>query len=344
MNEKVLVTGGSGFLGIHIISELLKQGYEVRTTLRTMSKQTVVKQTLKDNGIDTTNLSFIKADLAHDISWEEAMEGCTYVMSVASPVILGDVDAQDEEAINKQAIEGVQRILRAAEVSQVKRVIMTANFGAVGFSNKDKSSVTTEKNWTNPNEKGLSVYEKSKLLAEQAAWRFVNAIDNHIEFATINPVAILGPSLNEHMSQSFQFVKNIANGKMKRIPNISKNIVDVRDVALLHVLAIQTEEAKGKRFIATADGQISMPDIARLIKKERPELAKHISTKSLPDIAIKLGAKFNKEAQEGQLLLEMNRNVSNQQARDILGWTPMFTQEEAILASVDSMKKYSRLK
>lgn len=195
------------------------------------------------------------------------MEDCTYVMSVASPVVMGSVSVTDEQSINKQAVEGIQRILRAAEKTNVKRVIMTANFGAVGFSNKDKSSVTTEEHWTNPNEKGLSVYEKSKLIAERAAWDFVNATENHIEFATINPVAILGPSLNQHMSLSFQFVENIASGKMKRIPNIPMNIVDVRDVAQLHVLAMKTPEANGKRFIATADGQISMPEIAQLIKK-----------------------------------------------------------------------------
>ncbi|NCA42022.1 NAD-dependent epimerase/dehydratase family protein, partial [Streptococcus equi] len=149
-------------------------------------------------------------------------------------VVMGSVSVTDEQSINKQAVEGIQRILRAAEKTNVKRVIMTANFGAVGFSNKDKSSVTAEEHWTNPNEKGLSVYEKSKLIAERAAWDFVNATENHIEFATINPVAILGPSLNQHMSLSFQFVENIASGKMKRIPNIPMNIVDVRDVSQLH--------------------------------------------------------------------------------------------------------------
>ncbi|MCI2947112.1 SDR family NAD(P)-dependent oxidoreductase [Staphylococcus caledonicus] len=344
MKEQVLVTGGTGFLGLRIISELLKQDYKVRATLRSVAKQETVLETLTKNGIATENLSFVEADLSRDENWAEAMEDCTYVMSVASPVVMGSVSTEDEASINKQAVEGIQRILRIAEKSDVKRVVMTANFGAVGFSNKDKSSVTTEKDWTNPNEPGLSVYEKSKLIAEQAAWNFVDATDHDLELATINPVAILGPSLNQHMSLSFQFVENIANGKMKRIPNIPMNIVDVRDVATLHVLAMQIPEAAGKRFIATAEGQISMPEIAQLIKKERPEVADKVSTKKVPDFAIKLGAKFNSEAREGKLLLEMNRNVSNQQARNVLGWKPMFTQEEAILASVDSMKAYDILK
>lgn len=344
MEEQVLVTGGTGFLGLRIISELLNQGYKVRSTMRSESKKASVLETLREQGIDTQNLTFVKADLSKDENWPEAMEDCTYVMSVASPVVMGSVSVEDEQSINKQAVEGIQRILRAAEKSDVRRVIMTANFGAVGFSNKDKSSVTTEENWTDPNVKGLSVYEKSKLIAERAAWDFVNATENHIEFATINPVAILGPSLNQHMSLSFQFVENIASGKMKRIPNIPMNIVDVRDVALLHVLAMKTPEAKGKRFIANADGQISMPEIAELIREKRPQIASNVSTKKLPDFVIKLGAKFNSEASEGKLLLEMNRNVSNQQARNILGWTPMYTQEEAILASIDSMTKYGVIK
>ncbi|MCE4953692.1 aldehyde reductase [Staphylococcus haemolyticus] len=344
MKEQVLVTGGTGFLGLRIVAELLKQDYGVRATIRSLSKKDTILETLKSQNIDTQNLAFVEADLSKDDNWEDAMEDCTYVMSVASPVVMGSVSVTDEQSINKQAVEDIQRILRAAEKTNVKRVIMTANFGAVGFSNKDKTSVTTEEHWTNPNEKGLSVYEKSKLIAERAAWDFVNATENHIEFATINPVAILGPSLNQHMSLSFQFVENIASGKMKRIPNIPMNIVDVRDVAQLHVLAMKTPEANGKRFIATADGQISMPEIAQLIKKERPELASKVSTKTIPDFAIKLGARFNSEAQEGKLLLEMNRNVSNQQARNVLGWTPSYTQEEAILASVDCMRDYHILK
>ena len=342
MNEQVLVTGGSGFLGMRIISELLKDGYEVRTTLRSLDKKKQVIKTLNDHHIKTEKLSFVEADLSKDEHWNEAMKDCKYVLSVASPVFF-DIP-EDEKEVIRPAIEGIQRILRAAEKANVKRVVMTSNFGAVGFSNKDQSSVTTEENWTNQDEPGLSAYEKSKLLAEKAAWDFVKNKDNDLEFATINPVAMLGPSLDSHVSGSFNIIKNLVDGSLKRVPNIPLNVVDVRDVARLHILAMTTPEANNQRFIATADGQISMPEIAQLIKHQRPELATQTSTKKLPNFVLGLGAKFNKEAKEGKLLLDMNRNVSNEHAKSILGWRPIGTQEEAILEALDSMAKYNLIK
>lgn len=217
---------------------------------------------------------------------------------------------------------------------------MTANFGAVGFSNKDKNSITNESHWTNEDEPGLSVYEKSKLLAEKAAWDFVENENTIVEFATINPVAIFGPSLDAHVSGSFHLLENLLNGSMKRVPQIPLNVVDVRDVAELHILAMTNEQANGKRFIATADGQINLLEIAKLIKEKRPEIAQKVSTKKLPDFILSLGAKFNHQAKEGKLLLDMNRNVSNERAKTLLGWEPIATQEEAILAAIDSMDKF----
>lgn len=138
---------------------------------------------------------------------------------------------------------------------------MTSNFGAVGFSNKDKQSMTTEENWTDEHEAGLSAYEKSKLLAEKAAWAFINKEDTQLEFATINPVAIFGPSLDQHISGSFHLISNLISGEMKRVPHIPINVVDVRDVAKLHVLSMTNAQADGKRFIASADGQIFCPKL-----------------------------------------------------------------------------------
>lgn len=338
MSEKVLVTGATGFIGMRIISELLNKGYEVRTTVRQLNKKDNVLKTLKANNIPTDQLTFVEADLSKNEHWDDAMEGCKYVFSVASPVFF-DIPKDDKEVI-RPAIEGIQRILRAAEKSNVQRVIMTANFGAIGFSNKNKSTVTDESYWTNENEKGLSAYEKSKLLAEKAAWQFVNHDDNHLELVTINPVAIMGPSMDSHVSGSFGLIKNLLNGSMKRVPNIPLNIVDVRDVVDLHIRAMEIEMASGKRFIATADGQISLPEIAELIKKERPNIAQKVSTKRLPNFVLSIGSKFNAQAQEGKLLHDINRNVSNRNARDILGWQPIATQEEAVLAAVDSIDKY----
>lgn len=341
MSENVLVTGGTGFVGAQIILQLLQKGYNVKTTLRTISSKNKVIDTLKSNGITTfDNLAFVEADISKDDNWEVAMKGCDYVLSVASPVFM-TIPKDEIEAI-RPAVEGIVRILKAARNAGVKRVVMTSNFGAVGFSNKNPNTATTETDWTDPKEKGLSVYEKSKLLAERAAWDFIKKEGGNLEFATINPVAIFGPALSTHISGSFVILERILDGKV--IPNIPLNVVDVRDVADLHIRAMTNPNANGQRFIASADGQISMPEIAALLRNKKPDVAKKVSTKTIPNKFLYLAALFNKQAKEVALLLRMNRNVSNAKAKKILGWKPIANNEEVILASINSMIKFEIIK
>ena len=339
-SETVLVTGGTGFVGIRLILQLLENGYTVKTTVRSLKKRESLLQTLKAAGVTASdNLSFIEAELTKDDNWAEAMKDCKYVLSVASPVFF-ETPKDENEAI-RPAVEGILRVLKFAKNSGVKRVVMTSNFGAVGFSQTDRNRETTENDWTDTDLKGLSIYEKSKTLAEKAAWNFMKNEGGNLEFATINPVAILGPSLSEHVSGSFHLLENLLNGSMKAVPNIPLNVVDVRDVADLHIRAMITPEAKGQRFIATADGQISMPEIAALLKSRQPEISQKVSSKKVPDWVLNFASLFNAKAKQGLVLLKMNRNVSNKKAKEILGWKPIATNKQAILASVDSMKKYN---
>ncbi|MBC1543961.1 NAD-dependent epimerase/dehydratase family protein [Listeria cossartiae] len=341
MKNNVLVTGGTGFLGMHIIFQLLQKGYRVKTTVRSLKSKDNVIKILKNNGItDFTQLSFVELDLSKDAGWKEAMLDCEYVLSVASPVFFGKFKNEDE--LIRPAIDGITRILKAAKAAKVKRVVMTSNFGAIGFSNSDKTSITTEAFWTDEFAKGLSAYEKSKLIAEKEAWKFMGN-ETELEFATINPVAIFGPSQSSHVSGSFDLLKNLLNGSMKRVINIPLNVVDVRDVADLHIRAMITKEANGERFIASADGEISMEDIAHLLRQKRPDLVSKMPQKTLPNIAIRAAALFNKHAKEGELMINMNRQISNEKAKKMLGWTPISTKEEAVLAAVDSLAKYGLL-
>lgn len=341
--EIVLVTGGTGFLGMHILFQLVQKGYSVRTTIRDKASIGVVLQTLKDNGISNLEgLSFYEADLNHDQNWENAIRGCTYILSVAAPVFF-DKPKNVEEAM-RPAREGILRILKMAKKEGVKRVIMTSNFGAVGFTQTDRTRATTEEDWTDTGHRGVSVYEKSKTLAERAAWEFIKKEGGNLEFATINPVAILGPGLNSHVSGSFHLLETLLDGSLKVIPKIPLNVVDVRDVAKLHICAMETVEANGNRFIASADGQISLPEIAELLKMERPEVSRKVASRTLPNLVLTIASLFNARAREGALLVKINRNVSNQKAKHILKWMPMATQEETILASVDAMKKYNLIK
>lgn len=340
-SEIVLVTGGAGAVGIHCILQLLQKGYNVKTTLRSINKKDEVIQMLKTAGITSVeNLSFVEADLTKDDNWEEVMKGCTYVLQVASPTHL---ESTNENEMIQTAVEGVLRVLKAAHNVGVQRVVMTSSFGALGFSNKDKDTETTEADWTNPSEKGLSAYEKSKGQAERAAWDFIKKEGGNLELAVINPVAIFGPLLGPGKSPSFGLLHSLLNGSMKAVPNIPLNAVDIRDVADLHIRAMITPEAAGQRFIATANGEISLPEIAKLLKDKMPLISGKVSLKTIPDWVLRVGALFNAQAKHGALFLKINRRVSNAKAKEILGWTPMGNNEEAILASAESMKKFGMI-
>ena len=338
-SEIVLVTGGTGFVGTQCILQLLQKGYNVRTTLRSTNKKDKVIESLKLGGITSfDNLAFIEASLTNDDNWDEATKGYKYVLSVASHVFF--TSPKDENEAIRPAVEGILRVLKAARNAGVTRVIMTSNFGAVGFSNKSSEHETTEADWTDPNEKGLSIYEKSKLLAERAAWDFIEKEGNDLEFATINPVAIFGPSLSPHISGSLDLILHLLDGSTKLVPNIPLNIIDVRDVADLHIHAMTNPKANGQRFIASADGQISLPEIAALLKNKMPDTAKKVSIKTLPDWIVNFASLFSQYAKEGRLFLEISRNVSNAKAKTVLGWKPIANNEKIVLDSVESMIKH----
>jgi len=337
--ETVLVTGGTGFVAMQIILQLLQIGYRVRTTVRNLKHTNKVLSALSKSGIKAFgDLSFIETELTSDDNWFEAMDGCKFALSVASPVFF-EIPKDENEAI-RPAVEGILRVLKFAQLAGVKRVVMTSNFGAVGFSQTDRHRETTESDWTDTKTKGLSIYEKSKTLAEMAAWDFIKNSKGVLEFATINPVAILGPSLDNHISGSFHLLQHLLDGSMKAIPKIHLNVVDVRDVADLHIRAMASPKANGQRFIASADGHISMPEIARLLKIKYPKVSQKVSLISLPNWVLRFASLFNGKAKEGLLLMKMNRNVSNTKAKQFLNWKPIATKEQTILSAMESIIKY----
>lgn len=341
-SEQVLVTGGTGAVGIHCILQLLQKGYSVKTTLRSISRKNEVIDMLKTGGISSfANLAFIETDLTKDDNWDKAMKGCRYVLHVASPTHL---ESTDENTMIGPAVDGALRVLKAARDAGVKRVVLTSSFGALGFSNKNPEIETTEADWTNPNEKCLSPYEKSKSLAERAAWDFIKREGGDLELAAINPVAIFGPLLGPVKSPSLSILNALLNGAVKAIPNIPLNVIDIRDVADLHIRAMVNPKANGQRFIASADGEISIPQIALLIKSKMPGVTAKVPSKTLPNWVLGIAALFNPEAKRAAFFSKISRNVSNAKAKEILGWVPVANNEETILASVESMVKLGIIK
>lgn len=341
-NQWVLVTGGTGFVGVHCILQLLQKGYKVKTTLRNMNRKQEVLDMLKVGGINNfDNLEFWQADLTKDDNWANAVAGCSYVLHVASPIQLAQ--PKDENEMIRPAVDGVLRVLKAAKSAGVKRVVMTSNFGAVGYSHKDPHTPITEKAWTNPNEPGLSAYNKSKVLAERAAWDFMKKEGGSMELSVINPVAIFGPSLGPDLSSGFELLKTLLDGSMKAIPKMTFNIVDVRDVADLHIRAMTTPEAKGERFLALAGGKMSMPEIADFLRKRMPQVAQKAPTRVLPNWVVGVAALFNPKAKAIHSMLRASRNVSNEKAKRVLHWQPIANNQEAIIQTVESMLKFGNL-
>lgn len=333
MSEHVLITGGNGFLAGYIIQQLLTAGHTVRATLRSLDKAADVTATLTAR--DTPHLdrlSFVTADLTQDAGWSAAMAGVTTVMSVAAPVF---VDGRSVSTTVEQAAQvGTLRILKAAKAAGVHRVVMTANLGAVGFSHLADQTPVTETDWTDPAQPGLSLYEKSKLVAEQAAWTYAQSAG--LDLVTVNAGAMLGPAFGSHVSGSFNLVRRVLTGQA--MPNLVVNVVDVRDVARLHVLAMTIPQAANQRFLAVAPQSVSVKEMRTLIRAQRPGAATHLARYLVPTAMVRLLAPVVPALKEADLMMRLNHNVSTAQAQTILGWTPQYDQQTAVLAAVDSLQ------
>src|SRR3569623_1496061 len=195
----VLVTGGSGFVGGHVILQLLEAGHEVRTTVRSLAKEAAVRHTLARAGATNLDkLSFFAADLEKDAGWAETVAGCDYVQHVASPFPIAQ--PKDENELIRPAVDGTLRVLRAARDAGVKRVVQTSSFAAVGYGHGHRDTPYDETDWTNVDGPAVQPYMKSKTLAERAAWDFIEREGNGMELAVVTPDGIFGPALNEALS------------------------------------------------------------------------------------------------------------------------------------------------
>jgi nucleoside-diphosphate-sugar epimerase len=331
----VLVTGGSGFIASHCLISLAAAGHDVRTTVRNLSREADVRALLKTGGVDPGGrLQVFAADLEKDEGWQRASDGCDYVLHVASP-FPANVPKHEDELI-RPAREGALRVLRAAREAKVKRVVLTSSFAAVGYGHPPQSEPFDETDWTSLDGSGVSAYVKSKTLAERAAWDFIDREGGELELSVVNPVGVFGPALGADTSTSIYLVKRMLEGSIPGLPNVYFGVVDVRDVADLHLRAMQNPKAKGERFLAVAGAAMSLPQMAALLKSRLGERARRVPTRQLPDWLVRLVALFDKPAR--QLVPELGKikNATHDKATRMLDWHPR-SNEESLLASAESL-------
>src|SRR5579863_10284019 len=305
--SRVLVTGGSGFVGAHVILQLLSAGHEVRTTVRSLKREGDVRAMLKAGSQEPGDrLSFFAADLVSDAGWREAVAGCDYVMHVASP-IPGSAPKHEDELI-VPAREGTLRVLRAARDANVKRVVLTSTCGAIYYGYPPQKEPFDETSWTILSS-DLTAYVKSKAIAERAAWDFIASEGRGLELSVVNPAGIFGPILAPDYSSSIELIKRLMNG-MPGAPRIYFGVVDVRDVADLHLRAMTHPSAKGERFIAVSGESISMVDIARMLRARLGVSARRVPRFQLPDWLVRLAAKRDPSVRQLLPLLGKIRNAT----------------------------------
>jgi nucleoside-diphosphate-sugar epimerase len=340
--SKVLVTGGSGFIGSHVILQLLAAGHDVRTTVRNLKREPEVRTMLRQGGMDAGNrLSFVAADLEKDAGWPQAVAGCEFVMHVASP--LPPKVPKHEDELIVPAREGTLRVLRAARDAGVRRVVVTSSFAAIGYGHKPQQAPFDETNWTNLNGRDVAPYTKSKALAERAAWDFMSKEGGALELSVVNPVAVFGPVLGPDYSSSILIIQKMMDGALPGAPKLWFGIVDVRDVADLHLRAMTHPAARGQRFLAISGDALPMSDIATVLKKNLGSAARRVPMRELPNWMLRLASLADPSVKLILPELGIIKNATGEKAKRLLGWNPR-SREEAILASAESLIRLGLLK
>ncbi|ROQ36500.1 nucleoside-diphosphate-sugar epimerase [Frondihabitans sp. PhB188] len=275
---RVLVTGGSGYLGSRLVADLLRAGVEVRTTVRSLDSEPELREAVRCGGADDSGLEVVTATLTEDDGWAAAATGMDGVYHVASPMIL----ATEPDEVVIPARDGSLRVLRAARDAGVPRVVLTSSFAAVGYSPKRVRDYT-EDDWTDPSTPGLPAYPLSKAVAERAAWDFIEAEGAGTELVTVNPTWIAGPTLTRTARSSLQVFTAMIGGHMPVTPRQLFGIADVRDVSQLHIAAMTTAAAAGRRYLALADGPTTtFLAVATVLREHFPVLAEKAPTEEAP--------------------------------------------------------------
>ncbi|AJK48284.1 SDR family oxidoreductase [Burkholderia plantarii] len=320
MMANILVTGGSGYIGSWCLLTLLAAGHTVRTTVRDLSRAPSVREMLRRGGAaDAGSVRFFAADLEHDAGWDAAVAGCDAILHVASPTLVR-IPRDDDEMV-RPARDGVLRVLRAAHRAGVRRVVLTSAFGAVGYGHPPRATPFTEADWTDV-DAGIPPYQKSKTLAERAAWDFVRDEAPGLELVAINPVGVLGPLLGPDYSPSLTLIRRMLDGSMPAIPRFAIGFVDVRDVADLHLRAIDHPAAAGERFLAVSGRSLWIREIAALLRERLGARASRVPTRELPIWVARVLALVNPGVKVLVPHMGKNFDSSGEKAMRLLGWQP----------------------
>ncbi|MGW5381108.1 NAD-dependent epimerase/dehydratase family protein [Nocardia sp. NPDC003963] len=333
MSTQVLVTGATGFVAGHVIVELLDHGYAVRGTVRDLAdtgkRAHLAEYAARVGGV----LEFAAADLNHDDGWAEAVAGCTYVLHVASP--FPSAPPADDGELIRTAVDGTLRVLRAAAAAPaVRRVVLTSSIAAIAHGHHD-DAMRTEADWTVVERS--PAYQRSKTLAERAAWEFAESLPaaRDLELVVVNPGMVLGPLLSPGTSTSHEPVRRLLAGAVPGLPRVGWSVVDVRDLAVAHRLALETAQAAGRRYICAGE-HVWMRDMARLLAAEYGPRGFRIATRGLPDRLVRLAAVFDRGLRLTVPTLGKVERMSAARARDELGWT-MRPVDETVRDTAESL-------
>ena len=324
--EKVLVTGGSGFIALHCIDQLLEKGFMVRTTIRSESRKDEINKAMEKYPNLHQNLEFHICDLLEDKGWDAAVDGCDYVLHVASPFIL-EVPS-DEDVLIRPAVDGTLRVLNACSKANVKKVVLTSSVAAIAYGHGDEKTFD-ESDWSNVGEdSGITPYAKSKTLAEKAAWEYVDNLDadNRFDFTVINPVGVFGPMLTSDMGTSNSLVSKLINGELPACPATHMGYVDVRDVAKAHVFSMLNSSTNNKRIIVS-ESEMFFVDVGRILNDAG---FKKSPTKQMPNWLVKFLALFIKELSGVTKSLGKRVDTDKSLAKSLFDWEYISAKDSII--------------
>jgi dihydroflavonol-4-reductase len=324
----VLVTGGSGYIAKFCIAQLLQDGWRVRTSVRSPANAEEARASIAKISAGAETIEFFEADLNFDRTWDRAVAGAVYVLHVASPVPL--VAPKCEEELVRPARDGALRVLTAARDAGVKRVVMTSSVAAIIHGHGPHPGAFTESDWTDEtNLRDTTPYERSKTIAERAAWAWREAQGGALELVSINPSYVIGPVLGCDFSASLAVVKKLLDGSVPAIPRFGFALVDVRDIARLHILAMTTPSAAGHRFIGSGEF-FWIKEIADILKQGLGEKARRLPSLVVPDFLVRVYALFDPVVRSQLFILGKEKRVSSDKARSMLGWATRPTSESIL--------------